>query len=115
MDRPLLHITTRSAWGDARAAYRAASLDDEGFIHCSWPHQVVATTERWYADADDLVLLVIQPDRVRPVLREEASTGGEPFPHVYGPVPVDAVIDVVDWRRGADGRYELPARLAAST
>jgi uncharacterized protein (DUF952 family) len=114
VDRPLLHITTRASWDRSRAAYRAPSLDDEGFIHCSWPDQVVATTERYYADVEDLVLLVIRPDQVRPVLREEPSPAGELFPHIYGAVPVDAVMDVVDWQRGPDGSYHLPSHLVAS-
>lgn len=97
----LYHIALRSDWeaataeGEYAISTRGRSLADEGFIHCSFAEQVDATAARFYADVDDVVLLRIDPDRLasRVVVEDLAGTG-EPFPHVYGPIPVDAVVEV---------------------
>lgn len=65
----------------------------EGFIHCSTAAQLVTTGRRHFAGQSDLVVLEIDPDRLRWELRWEES-GGEPFPHLYGPLSLDAVIAV---------------------
>ena len=112
----LLHITERDVWESARrhgAAYtmstRGRSLQDEGFIHCSTPRQLPAVAAALYGDVDldRLVVLVIDSERLTaPVRYEAAEPGGERFPHVYGPVPIDAVVRVEPWpspvRRAAD-------------
>jgi uncharacterized protein (DUF952 family) len=100
-DEVILHVTTRAAWEAAVAAgtpYAHPSLDSEGFVHCSTDAQLVGTLGRYFAGADrtTLVSLVVDPDRLgdEADLRWEPSTGGEDFPHVYGPIPLDAVVDV---------------------
>jgi uncharacterized protein (DUF952 family) len=96
----ILHITTQLAWDGAvaaRAPYTHPSLDIEGFVHCSTDEQLADTLDRYFAGTDraTLVVLVVDPDRLGDVeLRWERSTGGEDFPHVYGPIPLDAVVDV---------------------
>src|SRR5579862_9227880 len=112
MARLILHISTASDWTAAQAAgeYRAASLDTEGFIHCSTPAQVVHVGDWFYRDVPDLVLLCIDPGALTsPVLWEASSDSfaGE-FPHVYGPIAVAAVKAVVPWVRGENG-FEVPA------
>lgn len=105
----LMHLTRRADWDAAVAAgsyelsTRDRTLAEEGFIHTSLPHQVRATAERFYADADDLVLLRIDPARVPAEIKVE---GG--FPHIYGPLPVAAVTSVTPVTRDAAGRFELP-------
>jgi uncharacterized protein (DUF952 family) len=112
----ILHIATRADWDAARAAgrYEPASLAREGFVHCSTAAQVVATADRYFRGRADLVLLVIDAARVD--VRYEAAVpldGGparpELFPHVYGPLALDAVRGVVAFPCGADGRFALPA------
>ena len=103
----LLHITERAEWDRARAAgtytmsTRGKTLEEVGFIHCSYAHQVRAVARMLYGDAPapgELVLLVIDPARLDvPVRVEEVAPGGERFPHVYGPLPLDAVAEVRDW------------------
>nr|HEX4313087.1 DUF952 domain-containing protein [Kofleriaceae bacterium] len=92
----LFHITTRAAWDAARAAgdYRAASLATEGFIHLSTETQWPRTLQRFFAGQRDLVLLAIDPAALRAAVRFEAADG-EPFPHLYGPLNSDAVVEVV--------------------
>jgi uncharacterized protein (DUF952 family) len=110
----LLHITTLADWaaGLAAGAYRPASLTAEGFIHCSTYAQAAATANRYFPGRTDLVLLCIEPSRLTAPLRFEPPPGRtEPFPHLYGPLAPSAVIRVVDFPCGPDGRFELPKNL----
>jgi uncharacterized protein (DUF952 family) len=107
MRRLILHITTTPEWKAARAAgeYRAPSLETEGFIHCSLPTQVTHVAQWFYRDVPDLLLLCIDPDELASELRWEPSAdsfAGE-FPHVYGPIAVDAVVAALPWAPGHDG------------
>jgi uncharacterized protein (DUF952 family) len=111
VSRLILHITTAPEWAAAQAAgeYRAPSLDAEGFIHCSTPAQVTHVGDWFYRDVADLVLLCIEPSELESELLWESSSdafAGE-FPHVYGPITLDAVTAVVPWSRGEDG-FEIP-------
>ena len=91
----ILHITTRPDWQAALEAgeYRAASLDSEGFIHCSTAEQIAATANRFYAGQSGLLLLHIDPQLLAAEVRWEPADGQE-FPHIYGPLNPDAVVDV---------------------
>jgi uncharacterized protein (DUF952 family) len=114
-DRTILHAALPDDWAEAlrhgqyRISTRGVSLEQEGFIHCSRPHQVEAVVTRFYADVPELVLLTIDPDRLdAPVVDEPPADGiDELFPHVYGPIPVDAVVRADRWRP-VGGRYRLP-------
>ena len=110
----LLHITERDSWeraardGEYRMSTRGVSLAEEGFIHCSLPHQLRAVAEAVYGDADDLVILVIDSERLPSQVRYEGNDGGEQYPHIYGPVPAAAVTEVIPVGRDAAGRLILP-------
>jgi len=113
----LYHAAIPEEWERARdaGAYsvstRNRSLDDEGFIHCSYRHQVEQVTNTFYSDLPDLVLLEIDPTQLNVAVIDENSDGGEElFPHVYGPVPLHAVVAAHPWFRAPDGRYVLDAR-----
>ena len=101
-----VHITTRSAWRAAQTEgrYQTDSLESEGFIHCSHPEQVIGVANAFYQQAPELVLLWIDPRRVIPDIRWEAADGDE-FPHIYGPLNLDAVTDVRDFSPDSDGVY----------
>jgi uncharacterized protein (DUF952 family) len=106
----LLHITTAPAWNAAQAqgAYLAASLATEGFIHCSTPTQVVWVANTRFHGRTDLILLHIDPSKLDADVRYENLEGGEwLFPHVYGPIPVSAVVAVTAFRPSADGTFSL--------
>ncbi|MEV6016002.1 MULTISPECIES: DUF952 domain-containing protein [unclassified Streptomyces] len=110
MSEPLLHLTERSLWDAARVSgtfeisTRGRTLEEEGFIHCSLRRQlpaVAAMVYGSYTGPDDLVVLVIDAERLAAPVRFEAmSPGGEEFPHVYGPIEADAVVAVEPWERG---------------
>jgi uncharacterized protein (DUF952 family) len=91
----LFHITTREQWEYARIAgrYQADSLVVEGFIHLSTESQLEATAKRHFAGHADLVVLEIDPARLRWEIRWEDSRG-ESYPHLYGPLEIEAVIEV---------------------
>ncbi len=108
----ILHITHRSDWEAAQATgeYRADSLAAEGFIHCSTVEQVLGPANEFYRGKDDLVLLVIDPARLAAELVYEDSYHiGTAFPHIYGPLNLDAVTSVVPFPPLADGTFELPS------
>ncbi|WP_416968428.1 DUF952 domain-containing protein [Streptomyces sp. 4F14] len=95
----ILHLTERSLWEEAqeRELYewstRGRTLQQEGFVHCSTRAQLAGTAALVYPDDDaDLVVLVIDPARLGVSVKYE---GG--FPHVYGAVPVGAVVDVEEF------------------
>ena len=106
----ILHICTEDAWLAAQEAgtYRAASLDTEGFIHCSTPAQVVGSANRYYAGQSGVVLLSIDPHKLTSPLKYERASSGDTFPHIYGPLNVDAVVEVVPFPCDADGAFTLP-------
>ncbi|HEV7753501.1 MAG TPA: DUF952 domain-containing protein [Baekduia sp.] len=106
-------MTTASAWAEAQAAGSVVSpsLAEEGFIHCSTAEQVEATANRIFRGRGDLLVLVVDADRLTAPLKWERATDvGEDFPHVYGPIDVAAVVDVVAMPEGDEG-YVLPAGL----
>jgi len=100
----LLHLIEPAAWRAALTdgAVRPPSLDDVGFVHLSTPEQVHLPAERLYPGRRDLVLLVVDPARLADPVPLEAGVpadpGGTLFPHLYGPLPVQAVVAVVPYR-----------------
>ena len=91
----LFHICTAHEWAAAQRAgeIRPASLDTEGFVHCSYAEQVAGTLAKHFAGASDLVVIELDPQRLGAEIRVEDSYGsGTAFPHVYGPIPLDAVV-----------------------
>ncbi len=93
----------------ARGEVRPESLHNAGFVHLSAPSQVHLPANRLFCGRADLVLLHIDPDRLGSPLRWEPGVATDPqamlFPHLYGPLPVAAVIDVSDYRPGPDGTF----------
>ena len=106
----LYHLALRPEWQAARAdgvyrrSTRGLALESVGFIHLSSAHQVPATASRFYADlpAAEVLLLTIDPQRLAVAgleVRFEPADGGEPFPHLYGPLPLGAVLRAEPWQR----------------
>ena len=110
----IYHITPRAGWLAAQQAgeYTAASLESEGFIHTSTREQVADTANRFYHGQAGLVLLVIDPARLRAELRyDPVLTHGaeQKFPHIYGPLNLDAVVDVLPFEPQPDGSFRFPS------
>lgn len=109
----IYHIATRADWEQARASgeYTRSTVDktlaEEGFIHASQAAQVAGTANRFYrAVPGDLVLLVIDKRLLRAEVRYEHVPGADlPFPHIYGPLNVDAVVEARPLAAGPDGTF----------
>ncbi len=111
----LLHISSPREWADAQAAgrYLDPSLDDEGFIHLSTPAQILIPANERYAGQEGLMLLKIDGDKLTsPLVFEDSYGSGIEFPHVYGPIDLDAVVDTIDFPVNPDGTFDLPAELS---
>ena len=113
---PLVYkIVPRPLWRAAEEAGRftGAPVDHaDGFIHFSEAGQVAETAARHFSGVPDLLLVAVAADRLGEALRYEPSRGGALFPHLYGDLPLTAVVAVDAFQLGADGRHVLPAGLA---
>jgi uncharacterized protein (DUF952 family) len=101
-------IVATEEWTRAEAAgvFMGASVDlADGFMHFSTAEQAADTAAKWFADRDDLTLAAIDAGSLGEDLRWEPSRGGALFPHLYGPLPLSAVV----WSRplplGPNGRH----------
>ncbi|MBL1174005.1 DUF952 domain-containing protein [Pantanalinema sp. GBBB05] len=106
----ILHITTRSQWHHAEklGEYRADSLASEGFMHCSVPTQIPGVVHRFFQGQTDLLLLCIDSTLVQAELRYDAIATGEKFPHIYGALNLDAVVQVVEFHPDPTREVTLP-------
>lgn len=117
---PIYHLAVAAEWDAARSSgeYRRStidlSLEEEGFIHASFGSQVRGTADRYYRGRDDIVLLRIDPNAVADSLRVEDLGGtGVSFPHIYGPLPIAAVISARPVPMLGDGTLDVTPLLAA--
>ncbi len=107
-------IATRAEWDAAQALSRNEGSGDDardGFIHFSSPKQLAATAAKHFAGQSDLVLVAVDGEQLGERLRWEPSRGGELFPHLYGPLSLEAVIGAADLRLDAGGRHEVAEAL----
>jgi len=112
----IYHIASRNAWISAtrNGAYTASSLQTEGFIHCSTAAQVLPVAREFFAGQTGLVLLVVDSRRLQSEVKWESAAPpdgvarGAAFPHVYGPIPLEAVVQVLDFEPDARGEFTLP-------
>jgi uncharacterized protein (DUF952 family) len=112
----IYHIASAPDWekgrqaGEYRISTRGRTLDEQGFIHAGDTDQVAPVANAVYQGDRDLVVLIIDTDRLRSEIRYEDVPGWDhPFPHIYGPLNPDAVVDVVPLERTDDGRFTFTA------
>ena len=97
---PIHHLAIDAEWAEVAASGQPyerstidSTLDEVGYVHCAFAHQVAGVVARYYADRADVVVLTIDPDRLDAELRIENTSGGtELFPHLYGPLDPAAVV-----------------------
>ena len=115
----ICHITTHAAWEAAQASgqFLSPEFDDNGFIHCSTPEQVLLVANAFFRGRSDLMLLVIDLARLKSPVRWESAhstvrlpdfTQDAVFPHVYGPVNIDAVARTAELVPNETGSFILP-------
>jgi uncharacterized protein (DUF952 family) len=113
----IYHITTRPAWIDAtrNGAYTAPTLATEGFIHCSTAAQVLPVAQQFYRGQRGLLLLVIDTRQLTAEVKWEGAmppaglARSAAFPHVYGPIPLEAVVQTLEFEPNNEGKFTLPA------
>ena len=90
----IYHILLPEKWETVKhnSTYAAESLENEGFIHCSYDDQLEGVIERYYPDAPEVVILKLDINKLTSKLVSEPSTGGEVYPHIYGPINLGAVV-----------------------
>ncbi len=111
MNETIYKICPAALWREAEAAgvFRGAPVDlADGYIHFSAAAQVAETAARHFAGQHDLLLVAVAADRLGPALKWEPSRGGALFPHLYGTLPLAAVLWVKPLPLGADGRHVFP-------
>lgn len=109
-DQPIFHAAMPDDWaaafqtGEYTMSTRGQTLDEVGFIHLSTRDQVEATANRFYGDVDQLVLLTVDPLKVPSEIKWEPPAPGVDtlFPHIYGPLPIAAVVTTNYWFRTID-------------
>jgi uncharacterized protein (DUF952 family) len=112
----IFHIATGSDWdaaveaGDYRVSTLGKTIAEVGFIHCSTAVQIQGVADRYYRGLANLVLLTIEADRLSSPLRFDPA-GSETYPHIYGPLNLDAVIQLTPLVIDADGRVRIPPSL----
>lgn len=111
METMLVHLCGARDWDEARpaGAVRPESLSDVGYVHLSAPWQVHLPANRLFGGRTDLVVLYVDATRLTAPLRWEPGVPTDPesmlFPHLYGALPVAAVVDVQAYRPGPDGLF----------
>ncbi|WP_255448569.1 DUF952 domain-containing protein [Telmatospirillum sp. J64-1] len=108
--RLIYHMCRREEWQAAARAgvYNGSSQDTEGFIHFSTEEQIAGSAAKHRAGQGDLVLLTVDANDLGEALRWEEARGGQLFPHLYGPLPIEMVTAVEDLPLDEDGRHVFP-------
>jgi uncharacterized protein (DUF952 family) len=119
--RDIFHITTEADWAHAQAegAYslstRGLTLAQVGFVHCAFEEQVSFVANAFLHGVAKLVVLRIAIDKLNVEVRYEDFQGGHGlFPHVYGPLNLDAVVATTPLAAGTDGAFTFSV-LSAQT
>jgi uncharacterized protein (DUF952 family) len=116
-EQAIYHLAVAEDWGrDEDAAYATSTLgvtlEEHGFIHCSFPDQVQQIADVVYRGREDVLLLRIDPASLTsPVRVENLDRGDNSFPHIYGPLNRDAVTSVTPLDVLADGRLDVAGAL----
>lgn len=104
----LYHISSQTDLTAAKiqGSYQAASLNTEGFIHCSFQRQILKTANRFYRNKSGLVMLKIDEEKLKSEIRIEAAPDGELFPHIYGKINLDSIVDTLSLEPDLNGDFK---------
>jgi len=115
MTGTIYKICERTLWEEGKRSgiLPSAGADArDGFIHLSTAAQVRDTAAKHFAGAQGLMLIAIDAAALEGALRWETSRGGDLFPHLYGVLPLTAVMWAEPLPLGADRRHLFPERMA---
>ena len=94
-DRIIYHITSDQEWNlaQSRGEYEPPQFANEGFIHCSYSHQLKTVINRFFLGQKNLVVLEIDSALLQcAVIEENLEGGAELYPHIYGKLPLNAIV-----------------------
>jgi len=106
-------VTSQSEWKTAQSegVFAGAPIDfQDGYIHFSTESQVRETVEKHFQGKTELLLLIVEIDRLGHEIKWEESRGGQLFPHLYAPLAIEAVVEVIELPIGKDGRFAFPEK-----
>lgn len=104
----IIYIATWEEWSkiQKRDEFISESYHNEGFIHCSYPHQTIWVLNKHFRTEEKVILLCIDPNLLESELISEDLNGyGEEFPHIYGKINTEAIVKTIDIHRSADGLF----------
>lgn len=103
----IFHITKHEQWEKAmlEGVYRGNTLDAQGLIHCSTSQQIIKIANAVFHAQEGLVLLCIATDKVQAEIKYESAGGEELYPHIYGPLNLDAVVKAVNFKPVKNGNF----------
>lgn len=111
--RTIVVASTNQLWSDGQknGKYTQSmvrdSQDNGEYIHANTPEQIIPMLNRHYTDYEDILLLLVDLDKVSSEVKFEASSGPTPglFPHIYGPLNIDAVYETLVPSKDASGNF----------
>lgn len=109
-DDLIFHVATSEYFESHKSnnKYQPESLDSKGFIHCSKGSQIEKTANRLFPDEDEILLLIIDISTLSAEVKYEVDEqSGEKFPHVYGPLNIDAVMDKINIFAEETGDFKI--------
>lgn len=120
--KTIVIIARKEDWEAAQKSgkYEQSTIDttlaEVGFIHCSFPDQTMEIVNRRFSDRDGLMLLLINEEEVKAPVKHEGALSGRAgtFPHIYGPLNVDAVYATATLEKDESGKFMTPPELEAA-
>jgi uncharacterized protein (DUF952 family) len=108
---PFIYLTMSPddfAKATADGIWAPESLRADDFIHASPADQLTRVANKHYRQLDEVCIVCLRADRVRPEIRWEPASDNRLYPHVYGPLNMDAAERSVVVKKGADGLFSIP-------
>lgn len=106
----IFHLVKKNDWKEQKkeSRYAPESLDSHGFIHCSSGDDIEGVANRLFKGEEGVLLIVINTTLIEPELKyEEDEETGTRYPHIYGPLNLDAVVDKIELATDDDGLFEI--------
>ena len=110
----IFHIVEKNIWDIAikKGIYKPLTLKESGFIHCSKADQTLEVAKSFYQDSNHLIILRIKTSLVKPELKMEVPVEAPysmiEYPHLYGPLNLDAVENEIPLTKNNSGNFMLP-------
>ena len=114
MNKTVCCLTTVDKWNHSKneGVYLDKSLDSEGFIHCSYPNQLVKVANKHFKGIENVLILCIDSRKLDcEVVEEDLSNLNELYPHIYGSINIEAVTSIINFQSDSYGVFSLPKEM----